>query len=452
MFRPRFASLAVLALGLTPLLTAAEYPPLPKAVSSFGAVACDGYAYVYGGHAGTPHSYSTQTSLGTLHRLPLAGGAWEELPGGPGLIGLNLATAGGKVYRVGGMAARNAPGEKSDLVSVADVGVFDPKAKAWSAGVPLPVGRSSHDVVGVGSKLVVVGGWTMGGKSEWAETALVLDTAAKAPKWEAIPQPFKRRALTAAAVGGKVYVLGGLTESGESVRTVDVLDLATGSWSKGPEFPGGGQTGFSPAACTLDGSLYLNTREKAVWRLNAAGDGWDRVGTTAESRYVHRLIPAGSGKLLAVAGASPKGPHASVEEVKLDGKPAAAADNPKVQKFCPVMTTDEIDPAASDKVTYKGITIYVCCGDCARKFRTDPAAYLDPKLIPALAGMELPKREIEQVFCPVYKERKVSAKDPFVTYKGVKVYVYNALAKTRFEKDPDRYADVKILPQLKNAK
>lgn len=180
--------------------------------------------------------------------------------------------------------------------------------------------------------------------------------------------------------------------------------------------------------------------------------GWECVGTTAESRYVHRLLPAGPGKLLAVAGASPKGPHASVEEVKLDGKPAVAADNPKAQKFCPVMTTDGIDPAASDKVTYKGVTIYVCCGDCARKFNRDPAAYLDAKLIPALAGMDVPKREIEQVYCPVYKERKVSAKDPFVTYKGVKVYVYNALAKQRFEKDPDRYADVKILPQLKDAK
>jgi YHS domain-containing protein len=129
--------------------------------------------------------------------------------------------------------------------------------------------------------------------------------------------------------------------------------------------------------------------------------------------------------------------------------PPAAPDDPKAQKFCPVMTTDEIDPKASKAVTYKGVKIYLCCDQCVGKFNRDPAAYLDPKLIPALAGLELPKRDIEQVFCPVLKDRKVSSKDPATTYKGVKVYFYNDLARARFEKDPERYADPEILPQLK---
>jgi YHS domain-containing protein len=133
--------------------------------------------------------------------------------------------------------------------------------------------------------------------------------------------------------------------------------------------------------------------------------------------------------------------------------PAAADEKkPAAQKFCPVMVTDEIDPAASKTVEWKGVKIYVCCDECVTRFKRDPAAYLDAKIVPALAGKELPKREIEQVFCPVYKARKVSAKDPFVTYKGVKVYVYNNLARQRFEKDPERYADPKVLPQLKGAK
>ena len=46
------------------------------------------------------------------------------------------------------------------------------------------------------------------------------------------------------------------------------------------------------------------------------------------------------------------------------------------------------------------------------------------------------------------KERKVSSKDPSTTYKGVKVYFFNDVAKQRFEKDPARYADPKVLPQL----
>ena len=128
--------------------------------------------------------------------------------------------------------------------------------------------------------------------------------------------------------------------------------------------------------------------------------------------------------------------------------PAPKADDPKAQKFCPVMTKDEIDPNASKWVEYKGVKIYLCCDTCVAKYKRDPAAYLDPKIVPGLAGLVLPKRDIEQVYCPVTKDRKVSSKDPSTMYKGVKVYFYNDIAKQRFEKDPERFADPKLLPQL----
>lgn len=120
----------------------------------------------------------------------------------------------------------------------------------------------------------------------------------------------------------------------------------------------------------------------------------------------------------------------------------------KAQQFCPVMTEDEIDPKASKSVDYKGVKIYLCCDTCVARFKRDPAAYLDPKFVPALAGMELPKRGIEQQFCPVYPDKKVSEKDPSATYKGAKVYFWNATAKERFERDPEKFADPKRLPQL----
>lgn len=128
--------------------------------------------------------------------------------------------------------------------------------------------------------------------------------------------------------------------------------------------------------------------------------------------------------------------------------PKPAADD-KVQKFCPIMTTDEIDPKESVTVEYKGVKIFLCCDTCVAKFKKDPAAYLDPKFVPALAGKQLPKRNIEQQFCPVLRDRKISEKDPSTTYKGVKVYFFNESAKTRFEKDPEKYAKEDVLPQLK---
>ena len=126
--------------------------------------------------------------------------------------------------------------------------------------------------------------------------------------------------------------------------------------------------------------------------------------------------------------------------------------DPKVQKFCPVMTKDEIDPNASKSVDYKGVKVYLCCDTCVTRFKRDPAAYLDPKFVPGLAGKELPKRGIEQEYCPVYRDKKVSEKDPSAMYKGVKVYFWNATAKERFERDPDRYIEGAALPQLPKEK
>lgn len=300
-----------------------ELPPLPKAVSSFGAVECGGYLYVYGGHAGKTHSYDTKSVLGTFHRLKLDGGTkWEELTGGPILQGVNLAAHGGKVYRVGGMQPRNAPGEPADNVSLAECARFDPQTGKWDEIAGLPAGRSSHDVVAVGDKLVVVGGWQMKGKGAapvWHDTALVLDLAAAKPAWKEIPQPFKRRALTAAAVGNKVYVLAGLGADGGD-RRVDVLDVGTGKWAAGPAIPGEDKVAFSPAACVANGKLILNTSDGPLYRLTDAGDKWEKVGAAAKTRIVARLVPFGADRVVLLGGAGRGGNVDALEVLPIAAK------------------------------------------------------------------------------------------------------------------------------------
>jgi N-acetylneuraminic acid mutarotase len=310
---------------------ASPFPPLPKAASSLGAVVSDGYLYVYGGHAGKTHSYDTSAVLGTFHRLKLAGGTkWEELPGGPILQGLNLAAHGGKVYRVGGMEPRNAPGTPSDNHSRADAARFDPATRTWEALPPLPAGRSSHDVVAVGDKLVVVGGWNQRGKDApvWHDTTLVLDLAAKAPAWKPVPQPFRRRALTAAAVGSKVYVIAGMGPDGTD-RRVDVLDADTLAWTTAPELPGADRTAFSPAAAAVNGRLVVNTSAGPVYRLAADGAAWEKVGEAVQKRMVARLVPLGPDAVALVGGAGGGANVDVVEVVRLAGQgervPAAPA-------------------------------------------------------------------------------------------------------------------------------
>lgn len=120
------------------------------------------------------------------------------------------------------------------------------------------------------------------------------------------------------------------------------------------------------------------------------------------------------------------------------------------QVNCPIMTKDEVGSDAK-VVEWKGVKIELCCDTCLKKFKAEPEAYLLPELLPQLKGKELPKRKIEQVYCPVYRDKVVSSKDVSTQYKGVTVYFWNATAKKKFEAEPEKYASAAVLPQLKSA-
>jgi hypothetical protein len=284
-----------------------EFGTLPEPATSFGAVASDGFLYVYGGHITPTHIYSTAAVSGRFHRLKLSDGqAWEELPGGTGLQGLNLAAYDGKVYRAGGMQPHNAPGEKSENFSVADCLRYDPAAGKWETLPPLPEPRSSHELTVVDGKLFAVGGWTMNGRKgdNWLDTMAMLDLKSAKPLWQSIKQPFKRRAMTAASYDGKLYIMGGFTDEDEPTLTVEIYDPATGKWSHGPDLPGPAGNGFAPAACTLGGSLFVSVADGTLYRLDKGANGWTRAGSSTP-RIVHRLVP--DGLQILVLGGSTKG-------------------------------------------------------------------------------------------------------------------------------------------------
>jgi N-acetylneuraminic acid mutarotase/uncharacterized GH25 family protein len=298
-----------------------KFAELPEATSSFGAVVCDGWLYVYGGHTAQTHAYSTEAVSGRFHRLKLADGkTWEELSGGPGLQGMNLATHGGKIYRVGGMQPRNKPKEKEDVYSLADCSVFDPATKAWSSLEPLPLPRSSHDVAVVGDRLYVIGGWNMRGSdgNDWLTNMQVLDLAKPKSAWKSIEQPFNRRALIAAVHNGKIHVLGGFDSNDEPHLQVNIFDPQSNKWTTGPDIPGHKFNGFAPAACTLDGKLYISVADGGMYRLNEAAHRWDEVARTTP-RIVHRLAPH-AGQILVVGGASKGGNFNLIEAVDVTGK------------------------------------------------------------------------------------------------------------------------------------
>jgi hypothetical protein len=302
------------------------FAKLPEPLASFGAAVADGWLYVYGGHIGEQHAHSAANLSQHFRRLRLDGGKeWEELPMQTPLQGTALVAHGGKVFRIGGLSAKNATTEtEEDMHSTAEFACYDPATKKWTALAPLPGPRSSHDAVFIGDKLYVVGGWALKGSSagEWQRELLVYDLAKHAAgqgAWEKLPpMASSRRAVAAGEWQGKLVVIGGIDEFGAILRETTFFDPMTGKWSDGPQIPEGDMAGFGASAWNVDGRLYMSSLPGVLFRLSEDGSKWEEATQLNTPRFFHRLLPGASpNTILAVAGSAMDGHVAEIEVLRV---------------------------------------------------------------------------------------------------------------------------------------
>jgi N-acetylneuraminic acid mutarotase len=284
-------------------------PPMPVAVTSFGAVADAAHLYTLGGYFGTPHEYSREGQSRAVQRLALDGASgWEtigELE--QGLQGVALVMRGAELCRIGGLRASNAKGEDAQLSSLTEAACFDVAQRSWRKLPDLPAGRSSHDAVIAGSTIYVGGGWQLAGDASsgaWATDVLALDLAKPNASWTKIASPIERRALAMAAAGGRVIAIGGMTKDREMSRRVDVLDPSSGKWSQGPDFPA---DAFGLAATGSGATVFASARDGVLYRWTIGERAWTSAASLSFPRFFHRLIAGGSEaapSLIAIGGIS----------------------------------------------------------------------------------------------------------------------------------------------------
>ncbi len=289
-------------------VVASEYPDLPTELTSFGGAVAGGKLYVYGGHIGAAHSYSTAEQSDALWSLDLKQPkSWEQMTSGPRLQGLAMVAHGQSVVRIGGFTAMNAEGEEHDLHSQSSVARFDTTSKKWVELTPLPEPRSSHSATIVGDQVFVIGGWTMSGDedTQWHDTAWTADLSAQPIQWKPIATPpFQRRALSIAAHDGKIYAIGGMSKEGGPTTRMDVYDPQSNQWSEGPSLQGESMTGFGCWAEPLGGKLYASTVSGNVQKLSADGKQWSVVGTYQPGRFFHCMLPMDDRQMVMVGGAN----------------------------------------------------------------------------------------------------------------------------------------------------
>ena len=303
---------------------AAPFATLPQAVNSFGGAVLGDWLYVYGGHTGKTHKYSRETVSKHFRRLNLRDRVtWEELPCGPPLQGVTLMSHGGRLYRIGGMAPHNSPGQPSDLVSIADFALrsgiedLDRLAAPPDPAVdPRFRRRGRQDL----RNRRLVDEWGRFYQRRVPQHGPGLRPGTRGSRMgEAPGSPVPAPALAVGAVDGKVFAIGGLTEDGKVVKSVDIYDIAARTWSRGPDLPGSKRQGFAPSAFEVGGKLYANGVDGQVLRLSGTGHRWEVAGKLATPRLTHRLLPGIANDLLAVGGSVAGAPIAVIESFPLDG-------------------------------------------------------------------------------------------------------------------------------------
>lgn len=191
-----------------------------------------------------------------------------------------LATAGGLIYGVGGFS-----GGFPNWRAEASTYVYEPDADRWTDGVPLPYPSAEGVCAAIGSRVYLVGGRIRehdGARhfNAHADTTQggVFDPAQG--RWSAIaPAPTARNSAAAAVIDGRLYVVGGrqaVKQADGSLRQVNVpaLEVYDPARDRWTSRAPMPQAQGGLAAAALDGRLYAFGGEQWVPEQKVFAEAW----------------------------------------------------------------------------------------------------------------------------------------------------------------------------------
>jgi N-acetylneuraminic acid mutarotase len=179
-------------------------------------------------------------------------GKWSA---GPNLPRIGFASAaaamGGRMHLVGGWNYSN-----TASASVASHSVFDPATQSWSVATPLAVARNAAGAAAIEGRLYVVGGRSPGIRASDQQSLASMEIYSPlTDQWQtAAPLPTARGSLAVVALAGRLYALGGESTQGKVSDAVERYDPASQSWSVLPAMP---FRSHGLGAVVVGGAMYV---------------------------------------------------------------------------------------------------------------------------------------------------------------------------------------------------
>ncbi|QKV96048.1 kelch repeat-containing protein [Streptomyces sp. NA02950] len=153
----------------------------------------------------------------------------------------SVAAVGDKVYVIGGIV----PDSSGGFTTTGRMEVYDTRRGTWSDAAPLPVAMNHPNVAAVGGRIYVLGGLSGGASWQALGDSFVYDP--HADRWRRLPSMpagIERGSAAMGVHGSRIYLAGGmrtLTPSPgglqDTVDTVSSYDVVTGRWRTLPSLP-----------------------------------------------------------------------------------------------------------------------------------------------------------------------------------------------------------------------
>ncbi len=184
---------------------------------------------------------------------------------------LTSAVVDDKIYVIGGL-------DMTTLTDVTDtVDIYNPSTDTWTTGTSMPTARAYLTSSVVDGKIYVLGGgdihnnikntiemydplidmWVSSDPNANDSTPSVQDLT---------PMPTARDELTAATVNGKIYVMGGWTD------TIDIYNHFTDAWTTGTPIP---TPRFNLTSDVINNKIHVVGGKKVF--INPPNSGWTNI-------------------------------------------------------------------------------------------------------------------------------------------------------------------------------
>lgn len=267
--------------------------PLPQALTHSAAVLDGNSIWLLGGYVGNHPGPSTTA----VFKYNITTNTWSSGPslpqdrsgGGAALVGRTLHFFGG-AKRAGGATETTDQGDHWTLS-------LDTPGAVWTSVASMPNPRNHLGAAAVGTKIYVIGGQYTHNEGTTSQVQVdVYDTLAKS--WSrARNLPLGRSHITPSVVvhRGKILTFGGTRDDGKfgtAMTESSVYDPATDTWVAFPPLPA---TRKAPVAGIIDGRVYVATG-------NAGGTVATATNWSAALDGVWDVAPASPVALGEVAG------------------------------------------------------------------------------------------------------------------------------------------------------